>query len=585
MENIKKILDLLSSKEKKKLIILMLITLLTGFFDLIGVASIVPFITVLTNPVMIETNYFLKLLFNFSNFFGVETNEQFLFFLGIIVFLILIFSLSFNAFNTYLQLRFIQMRQWSIGNLLLKKYLSQSYTWFLTKNSSDFEKVILSEVNNIISGGLTPVIRLVTKSILIILLLTLLILTNPKLAIITGLIFLFFYGCIYFLIRNLLKFIGYRRLQANKERFKIISEAFGAFKEIKSSNLGLTYINNFSYSSKNYANHQANSQILVQLPRFFLEAIAFGGLILVILYLMSSSGNLNSALPIISLYAFAGYRLLPAIQEIFSSLGQLKFTASSINEINENVQNLKTIDFSNKKNYLNLEKNISLENICYSYPNSDKMVLKDININIPAFSKVAIIGKTGSGKTTLLDIMLGLLDPKSGSLKVDGQNINLQNIKSWQNSIGYVPQNVYIADTTIASNIAFGLNISDINYKKVEKVSSLANLHHFVSQELPLKYQTIVGERGINISGGQRQRIGIARALYNNPQVLILDEATNSLDFFTEQNVMQSLNQISEKLTIILITHNLNFAKKFDNIFILDNGKITNKGQFVDLIK
>ena len=231
-----------------------------------------------------------------------------------------------------------------------------------------------------------------------------------------------------------------------------------------------------------------------------------------------------------------------------------------------------------------LKKSIKLKNVNYSYPNTSRSAIKEINLSIPAKSTVGFIGATGSGKTTTVDIILGLLEVQRGSLEVDGQIISKQNVRSWQRSIGYVPQHIYLADDTVAANIAFGIELKNINQELVVKAAKIANLHEFIEDDLPRKYQTTIGERGVRLSGGQRQRIGIARALYHNPKVLILDEATSALDNETELAVMEAVNNLSKTITIILIAHRLNTVKICDFIFKLDKGKLVGQGSFEEII-
>jgi ABC-type multidrug transport system fused ATPase/permease subunit len=300
---------------------------------------------------------------------------------------------------------------------------------------------------------------------------------------------------------------------------------------------------------------------------------------------MAQTGNFNSILPIFSLYIFAGYRLMPAIQQIYSSFTSLTFSAPALEKLYNDLKNLKPITLNEDKSILPLNKSIILKNIHYNYPNTSRVSLKNINLEIPAKSTVGFVGSTGSGKTTLVDIILGLLEAQKGTLKIDEKMITKENTRSWQRSIGYVPQHIYLKDDSIAANIAFGVSHENINQKMLERASKIANLHNFVVEELPNQYQTSVGERGVRLSGGQRQRIGIARALYHNPQVLILDEATSALDNETEKAVMDSVNNLRKGITIILIAHRLNTLKNCDIIFKLDRGQIARRGTFQELDK
>lgn len=385
---------------------------------------------------------------------------------------------------------------------------------------------------------------------------------------------------IFSFLRSYLSRSGEERLKSNRLRYTFVSEAFWAAKEIKAGGLEKIYIKNFSDSAKNFSRTQITSSIISLLPRFLLEIITFGGALLIILYKMSETGNFNDTLPIISLYVFAGYRLIPAIQQIYSCLTALTFAGPSLDKLYEDFKNLKPFKESQYQNVLPLNNKIDLKNISYNYPNQSVNALNNINLTIHAKSVVGFVGVTGSGKTTIVDIILGLLEAQKGTLEVDGMVITRQNLRSWQKSIGYVPQNIYLADDTIAANIAFGVKTDDINLDLIERAAKTASLHDFVINDLPEQYQTTIGERGVRLSGGQRQRIGIARALYSQPTLLILDEATNALDIETEKIVMESINKLKDNITIILIAHRLNTVKNCNQIFLVENGKITVHSQF-----
>ena len=587
MQIYKKLLFLLSSSEKKQASLLIFMFFIMAILDIIGIASIMPFIYVLTNPELIETNVILNNTYQLSNNFGIENHEQFLFGLGILFVCLMLISLTFKALTIYAQTRFTQMRQFSIAKRLVEGYLNQPYSWFLGRNSADLGKSILTEVGIVVNEGIKTMLNFIAQIIVVTALLALLVISNPKIAFVVGLTLSLAFSLIYKFTRSFLNRIGQERAKTNQLRFVALSEAFGAVKEIKLNSLENIYIERFAKVAKVLARHNASAKILGDLPRFAVEAIAFGGMIIAILYFMKEEQNFTNILPIIALYAFAGYRLMPAIQAIYTELTVLRFVGPTLDIIYNDLQNFeKNIDKGNEET-LFFKKNIALKNISYKYPNSPNFALKNVTLKIPVNKNVAIVGSTGSGKTTLVDIILGLIQAERGVMEIDGKLINKKNIVAWQSLVGYVPQQIYLADDTIAGNIAFGLkNPKDIDQKAVEKVSRIANLHNFVINELPNKYQTTVGERGVRLSGGQRQRIGIARALYNNPKVLILDEATSALDNLTEQAVMDEVyNLNNNKITIIMIAHRLTTVKKCDSIFFIEKGELKEQGKFEKLIE
>ena len=585
MQTLKRLLYFLSYQERKQAYLLLIMIIIMALLDMLGVASILPFMAVLSNPSLIQTNIILNTAFKFLGRFGIETNQEFLLVLGGIIFVLLIISLTFKALTTYVQVRFVRMREYSISKRLVMEYLNQSYSWFLSRNSADLGKTILSEVQTVIASGLYPLIDLVAKSFIVITIITLLVVVDPKLALIVSLSFGSTYLFIFYFVRNFLNTSGEERLKNNQLRFTAVSEAFGAAKEVKVGGLEETFIKSFSKSAKIYARTIASSMVLAILPRFILEAIAFGGILLLILYKMALVGNFNNSLPIISLYIFAGYRLMPAVQQIYSSLTQLTFVSPSVDKLYYDLKNLKSYNKNQEENILTFNNEINLNHIYYNYPNTSRTTLRDISLTIPAKSTVGFIGSTGCGKTTTVDIILGLLCPQKGTLKVDGKVITEQNSRAWQRLIGYVPQHIYLSDDSVMANIAFGIEPKNINQDMIIEASKIANLHKFVTDELPNNYQTSIGENGVKLSGGQRQRIGIARALYHNPRVLILDEATSALDNQTEQEVMDAVFNYSKDITIILIAHRLNTVKNCDIVYKLEKGKIIDQGSFDELMK
>lgn len=596
MHSFKKLFNLLNKKERVYLALLFLMTLGMALLDMLGVASIMPFIAVLTNSDLVESNKYLNKAFEFSNTFGITTHQEFLFFLGILVFVLLVFSLAFKALTTFTLNRFSLMREYSIGSRLIEGYLHQSYSWFLDRHSADLGKSILSEVNLVIYQALIPAINLVTQSLVALTILILLILVDAKLAFIIGVVLGSSYGLIYKLTTRYLVDIGEGRLNENKKRFITVNEGFGAIKEVKVGGLESVYTRRFSASAQAYAKYESAAQAIGQLPRFALEAIAFGGLLLVMLYLMGEGSGAENALPVVALYAFAGYRLMPAVQLIYSAITQLRYSGPVLDEVYKNVKGLPKVSRAFKEpdvravvadqegfNAIQFSEFIELKNITYKYANSVRPALMNVNLLIPVKSKIGLVGGTGSGKTTLVDLVLGLLEIQGGEIRVDGTVISNNNVRDWQRSIGYVPQQIFLTDDSVIANIAFGVEAKDIDFLAVEKVAKIANLHEFVVNDLAHGYETPVGERGVRLSGGQRQRIGIARALYHNPQVLILDEATSALDNVTEQAVMDAIHNLGNEITIIMIAHRLSTVKTCDKVFLLDKGELKASGSYEEL--
>lgn len=580
MKNFKKILDLLTPGERKQALLLWCMILVMALLDAVGVASILPFMAVLMNPDLVQTNPFLRTAYTQLGF---TDPQNFLFALGVLMFALLLASLVFKALTTYAQLRFTLMRECSLGKRLVEGYLHQPYSWFLSRHSADLGKNILSEVGSVIGSGVMPLMTLVAQVAMITALLVPLAFVDSKLAAIVGLTLSVAYALIFKVTRGFLARIGEERVKANQLRFTAVSEAFGAAKEVKVGGLEQVYVQRFVEPAQTFARNQASAQVVSQLPRFALEAVAFGGMLLVALYLMMQRGGFATALPIISLYAFAGYRIMPALQQVYGAVTQLRFAGPAIDALHADLMSLQPADLKQTEDILPLKRAITLNQIQYQYPEAPHPVLKNLSLVIPASSTVGLVGPTGSGKTTMVDLMLGLLEPQEGTLEVDGKVVNRHNRRAWQRSIGYVPQQIYLADDTIAANVAFGLAVDDIDQAALERASKIANLHDFVMSELPKQYQTKVGERGVRLSGGQRQRIGIARALYHNPQVLILDEATSALDNLTEQVVMDAVRNLGHEITIILIAHRLNTVRDCDTIFLIENGELKAQGAYSEL--
>lgn len=555
----------------------------TSLLDALGVASIMPFIAILTNPSIITENIYLSKIYSFV---GATDLKTFLFGLGFSIFFLMSITLSLKAICLYCMIKFVRMLEHSLSTKLITSYLRQDYFWFLTKHSGDLSKSVISEVSQVTGNGIMPVMQMISSGSVILAMTTLTLIADPFLAfnIAAGLALI--YLILYFTVNKKLIQIGEERLKFNELRFKTLSEVFGGIKEVKVSGLEDIYIQKYKHPSKLFANIDALAPVIAQLPRFLLEMVAFGSLLLVTLFFLSKENGISSVLPLISLFAFAGYRLMPAMQQFYSYSTMLRYAGPSIDSLCDDLaMGYENLDQTFSKPSLKFNKDIQLKNICFSYNSSSRRTLSNINLEIIKNSLVGFVGPTGSGKTTIVDIILRLLKPDSGTFLIDGEPVDDTYNKSWQKLVGYVPQNIFLTDDTITANIALGCSPDEINFDKVREAAKTANIDEFILNELPLGYETFVGERGIRISGGQRQRIGIARSLYNSPKLLIFDEATSALDNLTEKAVMKSLRSIQNETTIILIAHRLSTVESCDNIYFFNNGHIEANGRFDQLLK
>lgn len=579
---IRKVIALLSPKERRQAYMLLGMILVMATLDVVGIASIMPFMAVLANPDVVQSNPHIKAAYDALGFNNTQT---FLFVLGTVVFGALLVSISFKAATTWAITHFSQMRNYSIARRLVSGYLRQPYEWFLSRHSSDIGTTVLSEVQLVVQGALMPLMNFLAQGTVVFAILLMLIVVDPYLALIVGTGMGGSYGVIYLVLRRLLNRVGKERVAANEMRFKVLSEAFGGFKEVKLGALEEATLERFDFPALRFARTQVTAQVAGQLPRFALEIIAFGGMLLLVLFLMRRTENFQSVLPIIALYALAGYRLMPALQMVYQKATALRFSVEALGRIHADLQELEK-DFrpsQHPESGGDFESAIRLENVSYTYPNADRPAVERLSLEIPARSTVGFVGSTGSGKTTTVDIILGLLEPHSGSLYVGADEIESSNRRAWQRTLGYVPQHIFLLDESVAQNIAFGVPHEMIDNLAVERAARIANIHDFVTEQLPEGYDTQVGERGVRLSGGQRQRIGIARALYHRPQVLVLDEATSALDNLTEQAVIDAVHNLSGEITIIIIAHRLTTVRECERIYVLEHGRLVGEGTYAEL--
>ena len=357
--------------------------------------------------------------------------------------------------------------------------------------------------------------------------------------------------------------------------------------------LGLedVYLRRYQVPSRQNARANTFRSVIADSPRYLLQGLAFGGMLLMILILLfAGGGSLAGVLPLLAIYAFAGLRLLPAMQQIYSELTMIRFNRMALNSLHRDMAEIHATQDelpaeAVRVEPVHLRERLELVDVHYSYPLAERPALRGLTLSIPAQTTVGIVGGTGAGKTTMVDLILGLLDLQQGRIEADGVPVVRANMRAWQNSIGYVPQQIFLTDASVAANIAFGLPPEKIDQAAVERAARVAELHAFVTDELPEGYATRVGERGMRLSGGQRQRIGIARALYHDPDVLIMDEATSALDNLTERAVMDAVHNLGHAKTIILIAHRLSTVQACDTIFMMEQGRLVAQGTYDELLE
>lgn len=580
---VKKIFSLLNGHERRKFLYLTTAMVAMGLIEVAGIASIMPFMAVVANPVVIEKTHYLSWAYQALGFASTNT---FLIFLGLLVFFTLLVSNAIKALVLWLELNFIHFRLYSLSRRLLFSYLSQPYVFFLEQNTAILGKNILQEVSKFSHEVLRPCTQIFSRLVTTLFIVGLLLVVDPVLAVMIVAILGGAYSLIYHLVQRKLAGLGEERFKANAQRSKTASEAFGGIKDLKVLHRERFFIDHFSLHARQAESKMVAYGLISQLPSYIMEVMSFGGILIIVLYFLMIRQDIGKTLPVIALYAFAGVRLMPALQGIFSATTILRFNLPVLDSLHRDIAGTLEIPAAQQHEKiaaLPFRDKILFSSVTFTYPGVVTPVIHELNLCIDKNTSVGFVGGTGTGKTTTVDILLGLLSPQKGSLVIDEVPVNSDNLLHWQQNLGYVPQFIYLCDDTLASNIAFGIPQEEIDMAAVERATRIANLHEFVTHELPQGYRTIVGERGIRLSGGQRQRIGIARALYHDPEVLIMDEATSALDGVTEEAVIQAIRNLAGKKTIITIAHRLTTLKDCDVIYVMDKGRVVEQGTYAEL--
>ena len=555
LHSIKRIWKILSPLDRRKVLYVLVLVMGMACVESAGVLSIMPFLAVLSNPQVIETQPVLNQI---HTLIGANSVEQTIVYLGVISLVVVISSAVFKIITQYAVNRFASLQRHYFSTRLLRIYLQQNYEFFIQRNSSTLVKNILSEVDQLIWTLILPALTIMSYGVVLMAMIAILLIYDPIMAFATASILIFFYSVIYIVIRKKLEQIGQEFGMANQQRYHTCQEALGGIKDVIINDAKESYIEQFEKSSRVFARHITTRDTLGQVPLNIIETVGYGCLIGLAIFLVLSGKDVSHILPVLGLYGFAAYRMLPAAQNIYRAISQIKFSSEILKVIQPEFELEKVVGNVKTQQKLTFERSIRLENISFSYPNrSDQQILRNFSLEIPKNCSLGIMGKSGSGKSTLMDIMLGLLTPQQGKIYIDDVELAQDNVSSWRALVGYVPQSIYLVNKTIAENIAFGVSKEKIDYAQIIRVAKLAQIHDFITNNLKNGYDEVVGERGVMLSGGQRQRIGIARALYKNPQVLFMDEFTSALDSESAKLVFESIKDLGK--TVILISH-----KKFE---------------------
>ncbi len=581
----KKLKLLLTPKELKRLWLLVGVLVVKALLQVIGIVSILPFMALVARPELVQTNKWLNKVYVLGGF---ESAHSMLIATGIAVLIYMALSNAFVAYVGWIQVRFSMGVSHRMGVRMIKSYISEPYEFFLTQDTIDLLKRVVQEVSVFVRQVLITGLDVVSKGLVSIVIFLLLVIVDIQLATIVFVVLGGSYAVIYFLKRKLLLSLGQERLDKNAVRFKSLSDLMTGIKEIQLYDARPYFFDRFFDASKRLADIFPRIHLLSQTPRYLVETLAYGGILLVTLYLLEFEGSVADVVPVLSLYALSGYRLIPSLQGTFQGVALVRQAWPVLDEIILDYNRNTSGGGISRREHLEklpFEDTLSLRDVSFTYEGEHSPVLKSISFDIKRGGHVAFVGRTGSGKTTLVDVITGLLSPTSGEITVDGTTLSSGNMVRWQQQIGYVTQELFLFDDSVAHNIAFGVPDDEIDFDRVIEAAKIAQAHDFILELLPKGYDTVVGERGVRLSGGQRIRLGLARALYRRPSVLILDEATSALDGITERAIIDELVESPADFTLILIAHRISTVKSCSSIFLMEDGVMSDAGTYNDLLK
>ncbi|HSL83164.1 MAG TPA: ATP-binding cassette domain-containing protein, partial [Thermoanaerobaculia bacterium] len=470
MRLLRNLFRILSASERRQVLLLTPLLCLSALVEVVGIASITPFLAIVADPEAVERHEILSRLYELGGF---DSSRQFLIALGTLMFLVIVGSNCLTALSTWAVLRFSWMRNHSIAIRLLRSYLDRPYVYFLERHSSDLAKNLVAEVHQVVAGTIVPAMKSAAKAIAAVAILGLLFAIDPWLAALTTGVLSGAYALIFLAVRRNQLRMGKERLSANKGRFQVLAETFGGIKEVKLLAREDEAMRRFSGPSFAFARATARNAVVAQIPRYALEAVAFGGIVLIVLYVIGTGREFGAILPILGLYAFAGYRLMPALQQIFQGLTNVRFNSAALDNLIADLGEPRRPPRprAGDEAPLRLTRSLRFRRVSFRYPSAPEPLFEDLDLEIAAGTSTALVGETGSGKSTLADLVLGLLRPDSGWLEVDGVPITEENLRRWQSNLGYVPQSIFLTDDTVARNIAFGLPDDRVDRAAVERAA------------------------------------------------------------------------------------------------------------------
>lgn len=567
--------DLLSPTEKRAVLRLLPLVVVAALFEVVGVAAVVPFFTLLGDP---GSAAGVPLVGHWLAGSAADPLTV-LRWAGVGAAVAVVLMNLVGIVANWRLLRFAWGLNDTLSTRLFTHYLAQPYTFMLSRNSAAMANNVMQEVYRLTSDGFVAALTLVARAVVALAIVAFLLVLDPTLAVVAFAALAGSYALIYAAVKGVLRRVGREATGANRERLRLVNEGLGGFKEIKLLGLEEGAGARYRAPSKRYADAQSLSGVISTVPRYALEAMALGGMILIAVGMAGRTESFGAALPLLGVYAVAGMRLLPALQAIFGAVARLRYAEGALEAIATDLTaEAELPQVAPPEAPLAFEERILLRAVSYRYPGSERRALNEVDLSIPRRGSVALIGRTGAGKTTLADVVLGLLPPTEGTISVDDVTVTAANLLAYRRLFGYVPQSIFLIDGTVAENVAFGMPAALVDHAAIERACEAAQLSSFIEGELPNGYESVVGERGVRLSGGQRQRIGIARALYRNPQVLVFDEATSALDVHTERAVYDALRVVAGTRTVITIAHRLETVAGSDLVVVLEEGAVVDVG-------